>query len=179
MIFAIASGRVFSVGLAGATKYPAALVGFPVAVACWLYRPRLRQQALWTAGAVCLSGLRFDLALLRDRRAKRVAGFGVDGESPFGLCRGQGGYSILALLFAIWLVLWNKFVGFGDGLGDLSHGARGMGPSRGLCRIFFLLMAAESVFMRYALPLSRMVAMLLVRPLVALRPLIAYWLLWL
>ena len=54
-----------------------------MARACWLYRPRLRQQAFWTAGGVVYRGLRFDLALCRDKRAKRVAGLALMGKVHF------------------------------------------------------------------------------------------------
>ncbi len=42
------------VGLAGATKYPAALAGVPVAVACFLYRPTWRQREMWAAGVMSI-----------------------------------------------------------------------------------------------------------------------------
>ena len=111
VIFAIASGRVFS---RAGWRYQ--ISGRPCRCSCGRSLLAL-SPALATAGVLVgrrgvYRGLRFDLALCRDRRANRVAGFGVDGESPFGHCRGQGGYSILALLFAIWLALRNRFVGF-------------------------------------------------------------------
>ena len=168
----------FFVGLAGATKYPAALVGFPVAVACWLYRPRLRQQALWTAGAVS------------------VAVFAL--TSPYVVIDAQSAWQDLALMGKVHLASaaaktdiqsWRYYLQYGlrYGIGLLGLLALVVGLAwRPFARrreewvvvaafavFFFLLMAAESIFMRYALPLAPMVALLWVRPLVALRPLLA------
>ena len=166
------------VGLAGATKYPAALVGFPVAVACWLYRPRLRQQALWTAGAVS------------------IAVFAL--TSPYVVIDAQSAWQDLALMGNVHLASaeakadiqsWRYYLQYGlrYGIGLLGLLGLAMGLAwRPFARrreewvvvaafavFFFLLMAAESIFMRYALPLAPMVALLWVRPLVALRPLLA------
>ena len=162
------------VGLAGSSKYPAALVGFPVAVACLLYRPTWRQLALWIAGAV--SVLVFALT------------------SPYVVLDAQNAWQDLALMGRVHLGAaatkadipsWRYYLQYGLRYGIGWMGMVGLVVGllwRPLQRrreewvvvaafaVFFaLLMTAESVFMRYALPLAPLVALLWVRPLVEWR----------
>ncbi|MCY3763676.1 MAG: tetratricopeptide repeat protein [Gemmatimonadetes bacterium] len=160
------------VGLAGATKYPAALAAVPVAAAALLRTPSLRQPGIWCAGAaavlafcaaspyVWLDAAAFwsDFSemgrdhLIPDAAAERPLFFHLRYTLRFGL--GLGG---AALLF---LALARKPGGLSrDEVVLLS----------GLGAFAILLAAAGSVFMRYALPLTPIVSVLMVRPLLRLR----------
>ena len=166
------------VGLAGATKYPAALAGFPVAVACLLYRPTWRQWALWTAGGISMfvfflaspyvvldvfSAWR-DLALMGK---VHLASAEAHAEIPswryylqYGLRYGIGVVGVVGLLVGL---AWRPLARRREEWVVVSAFA-----------IFFaLVLAAESVFMRYALPLAPMVVLLWLRPMLAWRPIFA------
>ena len=160
------------VGLAGATKYPAALVGVPVAAAALLRTPSLRHPGIWCAGAaavlsfsaatpyVWLDSAAFwkDFAqmgrdhLLPNATVERPFFFHLRHTLRFGL-----GLAGVALLF---LSLARKPGSLkGEEVVLLS----------GLGAFAILLAAADSVFMRYALPLTPIMSVLMVRPLLRLR----------
>ena len=160
------------VGLAGATKYPAALAAVPVAAAALLRTPSLRQPGIWCAGGaavltfcaaapyVWLDAAAFwrDFAemgrdhLLPDAAAERPLFFHLRYTLRFGL--GLGGAALLFLALARKPGNLNR-----DEVILLS----------GLGAFALLLAAAGSVFMRYALPLTPIAAVLMVRPLLRLR----------
>ena len=159
------------VGLAGATKYPAALVGVPVAAAAFLRTPSLRQPGIWCAGGaavltfcaaspyVWLDAAAFwrDFAemgrdhLIPDAAAERPLFFHLRYTLRFGL--GLGGVGLLFLALVRKPGALNR-----DELILLS----------GLVAFAILLAAAGSVFLRYALPLTPILSVLMVRPLLRL-----------
>ena len=156
------------VGLAGATKYPAALAGIPVATACLLYRPELRQGGLWAAaataaGVFALTSPYFFLdikAAWADLTLMGTVHFAsVEAKAEMSSWRyylqvalrhGSGGIGLAALAVG---VAWRPFVR-----------RRAEWVVVALFAVFFpLLLMAESAFMRYALPLAPAVALLWAR----------------
>ena len=160
------------VGMAGATKYPAALVAVPVAAAALLRTPSLRQPGIWCAGAAAV--LTFCAAspyVWLDAAAfwKDFAEMGRDHLLPNAA---EGPPLFFHLRYTL---------RFGLGLAGLAllflSLARKPGSLKrdevvllfGLGAFAILLASAGSVFMRYALPLTPIMSVLMVRPLLRLR----------
>ena len=159
------------VGLAGATKYPAALVAAPVATAALLRTPALKQTGIWSAGATAI--LTFCVAspyVLLDFSAF-WADFTQMGRDHL-LAAGDSGWS--------WLYHIRHTLRFGLGLLGLALLAVALARRprhwrheeiillAGLGSFGAMLALTESVFMRYALPLTPILAVLMVRPLLGL-----------
>ena len=151
-----------SAGLAGATKYPAAMVCLPLAVACWLRTPTLRAHGLWLSGGLALATFAF--------------------TSPYVLLDIGAALEDLALMGRVHLMSdeattdmasgWYYLryaLGHGIGLiGLLSAVVSCAWPRKSreewvlvtaTAAFAVLLVAAESVFMRYALPLAPLCAL--------------------
>ena len=164
---AVATG--VCVGLAAATKYPAALVAVPVAVA-WLVGPgRIdRRRALWGVAAAAATvaaatpfvfldpaGFWDDFArmsrthLLSDRESSALGALGATTRYAVG-----------------WLGLPALLAGLVAG-GWRSGWAPAMALA-GVAAFAAPLLAAESTFMRYALPLAPLLALLLAAAVCAL-----------
>ena len=130
-----------------------------MAVACLLYWPGLRQQTLWTAGAVSIGVFAL--------------------TSPYVVIDAQSAWQDLALMGKVHLASptakidvqsWRYYLQYGLRYGIGSLGLLGLAIGlvwRPFARrqeewvvvaaftvFFFLLMAAESVLMRHALPLA-------------------------
>ena len=172
------------VGVAGSSKYPAALAGIPVLVACLLRTSTLKNIRLWSVGAAALlsfaatspyvwldsAGFWADFSAM-GKEHLLSASHGTGGASWFYLLRynlryGLGLAGLATLLAAL---VWNP-KGWRRDEGILLAGIAAFG---------LLLLAAESVFMRYSLPLAPLLAVLAVRPLLKMsrKPVIqAAWL---
>ena len=162
------------VGLAGATKYPAALVAVPVTVAALMRMPSLLQGRLWMAGGAAM--LTFCLT------------------SPFVLLDPVQAWEDFSLMGRLHLLTEEAAADEPSGLYHLRHNLRyGLGVAGLLAffaslvvrprawrrdemvvvaafiTFFGLLVSAESVFMRYALPLAPILAVLMVRSVIQLR----------
>ncbi len=149
-------------GLAGATKYPAAMVCLPLALACWLRTPTLRDRGLWLSGGLALATFACtspyvlldvgaaleDLALmgrvhLMSEEAK------ADMASGWYYLRYALGYGIglIGLLAAVIACAWPR------------KSREEWVLVAATAAFAALLVAAESVFMRYALPLAPLCAL--------------------
>lgn len=157
---AVATG-VF-VGLAAATKYPAALVAVPVAVS-WLVGPgRIgRRRALWAVAAAAVTVVAATPFVFLD-----PSGFWQDfGRMSQSHLLSDRESSALGALGATtrYAVGWLGLPALAAGL--VAGGWRsGWAPAMvlaGLVAFVAPLLAAESTFMRYALPLAPMLALLL------------------
>ena len=162
------------VGLSGATKYPAALVAIPVAVAALLRVPSLLQGRLWLTGGTAV--LTFCLT------------------SPFVWLDPTGAWEDISLMSRLHLLSEEAAADEPAGLYHLRHNLRyGLGVAglltvcaslvwrplslrrnemivvTGFATFFGLLVVAESVFMRYALPLAPILSVIMVRSLLELR----------
>jgi len=162
------------VGLAGSSKYPAALAAVPVLAAALLRAPTLRSPGLWSAGAaaVLTFGLTTPYAWL-DPTGFWADFAGMGKEHLFSPSHGSGkwawlhhlrynlryGLGLAGLATVLAALVWNPR-GWRREEGVLVAGIAGFGA---------LLVLAESVFMRYALPLAPLLAALMVRPLLARR----------
>lgn len=157
------------VGLAGATKYPGALVAVPVGLACWLRVPSLRDRGIWLAGGAAV--LTFALAspyVVLDAPAALEA-LGKMGEDHVLSDKHSSGVS--------WSHMLRVNLRYGLGWVGLVMLVPALfwDPRRrrreewvvivGLLVFLLLLVVARSDFMRYGLPLTPLVAVLWVRPL--------------
>ena len=153
-------------GLAGATKYPAALVCVPLALACFLRMPTLRQQGIWLAAGLAIAT--FALA---------SPYFLLDAERAWQEFSQMGQFHIMSRGGATdipseWYYL-RYALGYGVGLiGLVAAGVGLVWPQRNkeewvilaaTGTFVALLVAAESVFMRYALPMAPLCALLWTR----------------
>jgi len=160
------------VGLAGATKYPAALVGVPVAVAALLRKPSLKQMGIWLAGGAAVLVFAAAAPYVWLDAAGAWADFSAMGQEH--LFSGSHGTE------ASWLYHLRYSLRYGLGLvGLLTAFVALLWKPRqwkheefivvsGIVAFFLLLVLAESVFIRYALPLAPLLAVLVVRPLLGL-----------
>ena len=159
-------------GLAGATKYPAALVCCPVALACLLHAPTLRQRGLWWASGLAAATFAatspFVLLDVGNAWADLSEMGRVHMASPLATTDVPSAYYYIryALRYGIGLV------GVGAAVAAL------LWPQRkreewvivaAFAVFACLIFAAESVFMRYALPLAPLCALLWARLVMALR----------
>ncbi len=170
-------------GLAGATKYPACLVLVPVLAAAWWSGPeRLRNAALAAAAALGAAAIATPYVwldwqqcwsdLTTSARQHMVEAEHRTADAP-------------------WLHLLRHTLWYGLGLAGMASLAlalvwrpRAWSHAEGVLLvgmgvIVLLLVSAQSVFMRYALPLTPMIAVLIARPLLGLNPrplLLAGWL---
>jgi hypothetical protein len=157
------------VGLAGATKYPGALVAVPVGLACWLRVSSLRDRGIWLAGGAAV--LTFSLAspyVVLDAPAAFEA-LGKMGEDHMLSEKHSSGAS--------WTHMLSVNLRYGLGLVGLLMLVPGLfwDPRRrrreewvvvaGVLIFLLFLVVARSDFMRYALPLVPLIAVLWVRPL--------------
>jgi len=157
------------VGLAGATKYPGALVALPVGLACWLRVSSLRDKGIWLAGGA--SVLTFALAspyVVLDASTAMEA-LGKMGEDHVLTEKHSSGTSwehvlrvnlryglgLVGLVMLIPGLFWHPF----------QRRREEWVVVAGLIVFLLLLAVARSDFMRYALPLAPLVAVLWVRPL--------------
>jgi len=154
-------------GLAGATKYPGALVAVPVAMAIWQRWPGARGRGLWTAGAAAL--LTFALATpftwldpgqfwyhFSDMGRTHLLSLSDQGEWAWlyhlrhTLRHGLGAAGLAAagtaLLWSSWRRQWQEQVLL------VAFAAFAVAP-----------VLATSTFMRYALPLAPLLALLVAR----------------
>ena len=167
---AIAAG--FFVGLAGATKYPAALVAVPVAAAALLRVRSLRRPGLlYAGGAAVLTFCAASPYVWLDAAAfwKDFAQMGRDHLLP-------GEIPERPLFFHLRYTLRYGLGLAGAALLCLSLARKPGSLNRdevvllvGLGAFAVLLAVAGSVFMRYALPLTPIISVLMVRPLLRLR----------
>ncbi|MDP6698653.1 MAG: tetratricopeptide repeat protein [Candidatus Latescibacteria bacterium] len=164
------------VGLAGATKYPAAIAALAVAAAC-LGRGRWRDLLAAGGCALAVFAAASPFALLDFDRA--WADLRAMGEQ----------HLFLESAAAPTMSSWVYYLGYGlrYGLGLLGLLATGVAllwrPSRwrpeervvglALAGCGGLLLIAESTFMRYAMPLAPLATLLWLRPLSGLRPVFA------
>lgn len=153
-------------GLAGATKYPAVLVAVPVVTAIWLGSPWPRPRSLWVVGGAALS---FALAtpfvwidagqfwdhfadmgqthLLAESRAEERAWlYHLRYTLRHGLGAVVVGAAALSLLWGIGRRQWQELV-----------------LLAGIVPLAAVLALAGSTFMRYALPLAPLLALLIGR----------------
>jgi len=155
------------VGLAGATKYPGALVAVPVGLACWLRISSLRDRGIWLAGGAAV--LSFALA------SPYVV---LDAPAALEALGKMGGDHVLSEKHSTgtsWTHMLGVNLRYGLGLVGLVMLVPGLfwHPRRrrreewvvvaGLLIFLLLLVVARSDFMRYALPLTPLVAVLWVR----------------
>ncbi len=153
-------------GLAGATKYPAVLVAVPVATAILLGRPWPRRHIIWMVSGTALS---FALAtpfiwldagqfwdhfadmgrthLLADSRTEEQAWLY---HLRYTLRHGLG---VVAVVAAAWSLLW--------GIGQRQW--QELVLLAGIIPLAAVLALAGSTFMRYALPLAPLLALLIGR----------------
>lgn len=153
-------------GLAGATKYPAAIVCAPLALACLLRIPTLRQQGIWLVAG--LAAATFALA------SPYVL---LDAESAWEDFARMGQFHLLSQEGATDIPSWWYYLRY-----LLPHGIGSVGLLATVVGLVWrrknreewviiaavgvfmaLLMAAESVFMRYALPLAPLLVLLWTR----------------
>lgn len=156
-----------SAGLAGATKYPAAMICLPLALACLLRSPTLRQQGLWLAAGLSAATFALtspyvvldvgsawaDLSRMGQEHLVDEAKAAADASSAefylrYGLRHGVGLIGMLATIVALaWPNRrkedWVMLAAVGS--------------------FVVLLVMAESAFIRYALPLAPLCALLWVR----------------
>ena len=156
------------VGLATATKFPSALIAVAVVVAALMIKPTLRQRHLWEAGA---SGLATTLLV--------TPYVFLDWSTAWSFVATMGKFHIFAndaspdeasLLYHV-----RHNLRYGLGVGGLLFAAGGMlwrfrrmrreeiVILSGAVPFLMLLASAESVFMRYLLPLVPMLALFAVR----------------
>jgi hypothetical protein len=160
------------VGLAGGTKYPGALVALPVGLACWLRVSSLRDWGIWLSGGAAV--LTFSLA------SPYVL---LDAREALGALADMGATHVLSETHnsgASWTHMLRVNLRYGLGLVGLLMLIPGLfwNPRRrrpeewvvvaGVLNFLLLLVVAKSDFMRYALPLAPLVAVLWVRPLLIL-----------
>jgi hypothetical protein len=156
------------VGLAGATKYPAALSAVPVAVAALLRTPSLKQAGLWCSGGIAI--LVFSLTspfVLLDSGAF-WEGFSEMGRDHLltSTSRGTGpswlyhlqhtfryGLGIAGTAILLPALIWKRDKWRHEEIILVS----------GIVAFSAVLVAAESVFMRYALPLTPFIALFTAR----------------
>lgn len=170
-------------GLAGATKYPAGLVLVPVLTAAWWSGPHRRSNAgIALAAALLAAALATPYVWLDWQQcwadlSTSARQHMVEGEHRTG--------------DPAWLHLLRHTLWYGLGLAAMASLAlalvwrpRTWRPAEGVVLVgvgvfVLLLVSAQSVFMRYALPLTPMIAVLIVRPLLGLNPkrlILAGWL---
>lgn len=170
-------------GLAGATKYPAGLALVPVLAAAWWSGPqRLRNAGIALAAALLAAALATPYVWLDWQQcwadlSTSARQHMVEGEHRTG--------------DAAWLHLLRHTLWYGLGLAGMASltlalvwRPRTWRPAEGVVLVgmgafLLLLVSAQSVFMRYALPLTPMIAVLIVRPLLGLSPrrlILAGWL---
>jgi tetratricopeptide (TPR) repeat protein len=156
------------VGLAAATKFPSALIAVPVVLAALLIKPTLRQRHLWIAAVSALA-----TTLLATPYVF------LDWSTAWSFLTAMGKFHIFAneaspdeasLLYHV-----RHNLRYGLGAGGLVFAAGGilwrfrqMRPEEvvvlsGAVPFLILLASAESVFMRYLLPLVPMLALFAVR----------------
>lgn len=158
-------------GLAAGCKYPVGLVLLPVLAACWLCRPARRLA--WIP--ICAAGLAFAVTspyILLDWPA-----FWRD-FSAMGQDHLLGGHPLSSTTSWYYLLYPNLRYGLGW-VGLLTLAIAPWYPRTGwrneewvlligIATFVSLLVAADSTFMRYALPLAPLLAVLLARPLASL-----------
>lgn len=162
------------VGLAGASKYPAALAGLPVLAAALARKPSIKNKGLWVAGLT--AALAFGVASpyvwldpgsfwkdFSSMGQEHLLGAshtteetGVMYQLTHNLRYGLGLVGLVTLLAALLV----RPRGWRPEEAVLMAGIAGFGA---------LLALAESAFMRYALPLAPLLAVLILRPLPALK----------
>ena len=163
------------VGLAGATKYPAALAGVPVAVACFLYRPTWRQREMWAAGvmSIVVFVLTSPYVILDVQHAWRD--LALMGKVHLGSVEAKANMPSWRYYFQYGLrygIGWLGLLGLAIGLAwqPLQRRREEWVVVASFVIFFSLLMVTESAFMRYALPLSPSIVLLWIRPLLSWRP---------
>lgn len=170
-------------GLAGATKYPACLVLVPVLAAAWWSGPkRLRNAGTAAAAALVAAALATPYVWLDWQQCLADLASSAREHMVEGVHRTAD---------SAWLHLLRHTLWYGLGLAGMVSLAlalvwRPRTWSRaegvllvGMGAFLILLVSAQSVFMRYALPLTPMIAVLIARPLLGLKPrrlILAGWL---
>lgn len=172
-------------GLAGATKYPAALVTLPVLGAAWWRAPGHRKRDFLMAGATALLGFALATPYVWLDSGQFWTDFSAMGQEHL-LDSGHRGSD------PSWFHLLRYNLRYGLGLAGLltlavalcwrprAWRAEERVLAAALVVFAVLLIAAQSAFMRYSLPLATPAAVLMVRPLLSPsrnRLILAGWLL--